>query len=395
MIRLYYGFQLFFSLLLWAPIFYDYQRKIGLSDPEIFGIQSIYYIAFCLLEIPTGYLADRIGHRSCLRAGAVTLVLAGLFPIFGPIAGRGYAGMLAHFLLIALSRSLVSGAASAYLYDYLAARGELARYKEIEGNGRAYGLLAKVVFWAGIGALMEWRLDLPYWLTLVASATAVGFALKLPAAADSARASRKLEPRELVAAFRASPMLPWIMIQGVALFVVARIVALNLFQPLLSQKGFGVASYGIVMAAMTAAEALGSSRLSGGAWLSRRMSDLNAVFLLSVLMIASLLGMGSAGGLGTVASLAFFSYVTGLAYPIQRKLMNDAIPDSRFRATLLSVESIVDRAFAAGVAATVGGFVATGRITEFLSLSAGASAVGVFGVALVLRLRMARAAVRA
>ena len=72
-IKLYHAFSFFFSLLFWAPIFYEYQKQMGLSDSEIFGIQSLYYLAFCFLELPTGFLADRYGHRLSLRWAAIFL----------------------------------------------------------------------------------------------------------------------------------------------------------------------------------------------------------------------------------------------------------------------------------------------------------------------------------
>jgi MFS family permease len=65
------SFQFFFSLLLWVPIFYEYQKRIGLNDTEIFKIQSLYYLIFCLMEIPTGYLADWLGYRLCLILGSL------------------------------------------------------------------------------------------------------------------------------------------------------------------------------------------------------------------------------------------------------------------------------------------------------------------------------------
>lgn len=83
-IRLNNGFQLLFNLLWWMPVFYAYQREAGLSDGQIFGIQSIYYVAFCLFEIPTGIVADRIGARNCLRAGAVVMTAANLAPVLTP-----------------------------------------------------------------------------------------------------------------------------------------------------------------------------------------------------------------------------------------------------------------------------------------------------------------------
>ena len=189
-IRLYYGFQFFFGMLLWLPIFYDYQKRVGLNDAQIFGIQSIYYMAFCLMEIPTGFLADFWGHRLCMKAGAAVLTAANLLPVFLPT----YGGFLAHFLLVAAARSLISGASSAYLYDYLKAHGETDLYKRAEGNARSYGLVGKVALWAGIGALMQWHLTLPYWLTAACSAISLIYALvlpPLPASAISATARRR------------------------------------------------------------------------------------------------------------------------------------------------------------------------------------------------------------
>ena len=88
-----YTFQFFFGLLLWLPVFYEYQRQLGLSDEQIFGIQSIYYIAFCLLEIPTGMVADRFDYRHCLVAGGVVLIAANLTPV----VLASHTGFLVHF----------------------------------------------------------------------------------------------------------------------------------------------------------------------------------------------------------------------------------------------------------------------------------------------------------
>ncbi|MBI3890458.1 MAG: hypothetical protein HY303_02895 [Candidatus Wallbacteria bacterium] len=73
----------------------------------------------------------------------------------------------------------------------------------------------------------------------------------------------------------------------------------------------------------------------------------------------------------TLAVLSAFAYVTGLLYPIQRQLINDAIPDSRHRATIMSLESIVDRAVNAWLAALIGGYLAAGRLGDYLWLSCG------------------------
>jgi MFS family permease len=368
----FYGFQFFFSLLFWLPIFYEYQKQIGLTDSDIFAIQSLYYIAFCLLEIPTGILADRFGHRRCLIAGATLLVFSNALPIFM----QSYTGFLWHFLTIALSRSLISGASSAYIYDYLHQFSAVEVYKEIEGNARSYSLIGKVACWAVVGPLMQWHLTLPYWLTVGAALVSIAMALALPsfhenrtAAASSVGADGWwLRVRAIGRQIMRQPILGFLMLQGVAVFVLARICQINLFQPILESKSFPVASYGLVMSVMTIFEAAGAFRPT---WFRRFMSDLNAVYFLTFVMAISMMILPLSGQIGVIAGLCIFSYATGLSFPIQRQLMNDAIEDGSYRATILSVESIVDRAANAGLAAIIGPALMAGRLSEFLIWTGG------------------------
>ncbi|MFH8370477.1 MFS transporter [Streptomyces sp. NPDC018031] len=373
------------------PVFYAYQREAGLSDQEIFGIQSIYYIAFCLFEIPTGLVADRIGARNCLSAGAVVMTAANLVPVLSP----SYLGFLVHFLAIAAGRSLTSGAASAYLYDALHAHGAGDHYLRAEGTARALGLAAKVVCWPLVGPLMSLARPVPYLLSAAGAAASLGCALALPRRVRPAGAGgfgaadepgrRAAEPlpkrsRNVARAVRcllASPWLVLVMVQGVALFTLSRICQVNLFQPILLDHGVPETSHGAVLAAVTVAEAVGSARPQ---WLGRRLRPLPLVSLLSLAMAAALAGTTLGGPLPAIALLCLFSAVTGFAYPLQRKLVNDAIPDGAPRATLLSAESIVDRGVCALAAVAAGGYLSAGRMDALLWQSAAATALVMLGV---------------
>ncbi|GAA3687844.1 MFS transporter [Lentzea roselyniae] len=383
-VRLTYGFQFFFGLLLWIPIFYEYQKQLGLSDAEIFGIQSIYYIAFCLMEIPTGMVADRFDYRTSLWLGASVLVVANMVPVF---AGN-YTGFLIHFLLIALARSLISGAQSAYLYEYLNAHNAGHLYLKVEGVGRSYSLVGKIVYWPVIGLLMQWNMPSPYWLTAINAAIAVVLALKLPPIPGWERPAGKTS--KLLAgvggafgALRKSRWLLLLMIQGIAMFTLVRILQVNLFQPVLESKHVSVNWYGSVLAAMTIFEAVAAARPH---WLSKKIGPAKSVFLLTVVMALSIGFVVPSGGVVTIVLLCLFSVTAGMSFPIQKKLLNDAIPDSRYRATLLSMESIMDRAVCAVVAVALGAYLAGGRLNEFLVLS---SAVTVILMALLAGLLIA------
>ncbi|MFI0977369.1 MFS transporter [Streptomyces sp. NPDC021093] len=401
-IRLNYGFQLLFNLLWWMPVFYAYQKAAGLSDGEIFGIQSIYYVAFCLFEIPTGLIADRIGTRNCLRAGAVVMTAANLAPVFS----ASYTGFLLHFLAIAAGRSLTSGAASAYLYDGLRAEKCDAHYLKAEGTARALGLAAKVVCWPLVGPLMSVAHAAPYVLSAVSAAGSLACAVALPRLAgpgggtgddrgsgtgkaaagrtDGGRRGGALL-RDAGSALRCVASSRWlalVMVQGVAVFTLSRICQVNLFQPILLDHGIAEASHGGVLAAMTVAEAVASARPQ---WLSRRLTPVAWVSVLSLALAGTLVAMTFGGPWAVVALLCLFAAATGFAYPIQRKLVNDAVPAHAPRATLLSVESIVDRAVCALAAIAAGAYLSAGHLDALLWHSALATAVLLGAFQLLLR----------
>ncbi|WP_055565314.1 MFS transporter [Streptomyces atriruber] len=383
-IRLNYGFQLLFNLLWWMPVFYAYQKAAGLSDGQIFGIQSIYYVAFCLFEIPTGLIADRIGTRNCLRAGAVVMTAANL----APVVSASYTGFLVHFLAIAAGRSLTSGAASAYLYDGLRAEKCDEHYLKAEGTARALGLVAKVVCWPLVGPLMAVAHPTPYVLSAASAAGSLVCAVALPRLAGADGGTEKRDGGRRGGAFlrdagtalrcvASSRWLALVMVQGVAIFTLSRICQVNLFQPILLDHGIAEASHGGVMAAMTVAEAVASARPQ---WLSRRLPPVAWVSILSLALAGTLAAMTFGGPWAVVVLLCLFAAATGFAYPIQRKLVNDAVPADAPRATLLSVESIVDRAVCALAAIAAGAYLAAGRLDALLWHSALATAVliGVF-----------------
>jgi MFS family permease len=373
-IRLYYWFQFTFTLLFWIPVFFAYQKRMGLTDSEIYRIQSIYYAVFCLIELPTGYFADRFGYVRSMMIGSVTLVVANLVAVYFTT----FTGFTVHWLLIALARSFVSGAASAYLFEYLRRTGAHAEFKQVEGNARAYSLFGRVVCFALIGYLMAWHVTLPYWLTAGSAFLSLGFAALLPRfghdasgkalvqdvlrstdarhsahrSAPDATPEKSARPRRLslLTGFRLAAGSPWLlalMFQGVVIFVLDRLISVNLFQPILHEKGFGLPAYGLLMGMMSLFEAVGSAR---PAWMRRYFSDIRAVFILSLVMGVSIALIPVFGRAGTGVVLAVFALAAGLCYPIQKQVMNEAVPDLQYRATVLSLESLIDRAATAVVA---------------------------------------------
>jgi len=379
-IRRYNAFQLFAGLLWWLPVFYVFQRDAGLSDREIFSIQSIFYLAFCLFDIPTGMIADRFDYRRCLQVGAVILVVANVIPVWQPTFG----GFLAQFLLIALAHSLFSGAGSAYLYEYLQRSGNEASYQKAEGSARAWTLIGRIACLPAAGFLMQWYGPSPYLLSAVTCGIAVVIALGFPALPKDHSEPVKVEQvlPALAGALRSlasSRRLILLMAQGIAVFTLVRIGQANLFQPILESKDLPLHWFGVLMAATTVFEVAGAAR---SAVLSR-FGQVRVVLVLTVLMAVALALVIPVGLAGTMVCLAVFSLASGLAFPVQRKLVNQAITEPARRATLLSVESLADRAVCAVVVFVMGGFLARGAMPTFLILLAAAVTVAMVALAVL------------
>jgi hypothetical protein len=234
---------------------------------------------------------------------------------------------------------------------------------------------------------MQWHLTLPYWLTALNASVGLVFAWLLPDTRASEERVR-LNIFNLFSILMKNPYLLLLMLQGVALFVLARICQVNLFQPILQNKGFSVMTYGLMMSLMTVFEALGSLKSK---WVRSYLNDLYAIFVFTFLIGISflLLSLERLWGIDikivTIVALCFFSYIIGISFPIQRQLINQAIPEPKLRATLLSSESIIDRAMNSLVANSLGVALASGHLLLFLRQSAAVSIASVFIIALMIK----------
>jgi len=389
LIRRYNAFQLFAGLLWWLPVFYVFQRSAGLSDQQIFAIQSIFYLAFCLLDIPTGMIADRFDYRRCLQGGAIILVVANLIPVWQPT----FAGFLAQFLLIALAHSLFSGAGSAYLYEYLQRTGNSAAYQGAEGSARAWTLIGRIACLPAAGFLTAWWGPSAYVLSAATCGIAAVIALGFPRLPGTE--SHTVEPvlPALAGALRSlasSKRLMLLMAQGIAIFTLVRIGQANLFQPILESKHLPLHWFGVLMAATTVFEVAGAARSA----VLARFGQVRVVLALTVLMAIALASVIPLGLAGTMVCLAVFSLASGLAFPVQRKLVNSAITEPARRATLLSVESLADRAVCALVVFVLGAFLARGAMAGFLVLLAATVTVAMVALAVPISRSRDRAAVK-
>lgn len=361
----YVGFMAAFQLLLWVPIFYEFQKRVGLSGAEILRIQSLYYISFCILEIPTGLFADLFGRRLSVRVGAVCFFLGnaasgilvdGVIRNWGTDPSVSYAWMMIHFLLLACARSFVSGAFSAYFFEHLKKHDMTSEYAAIEGRARVAGLVGRVGGWAGIGFLMDWHLSLPYWLTAASGLVGLYFAFTLPPDVEgitgrdgkTGLGSVAQRVRDAVQDLREAPFLRIALIQGVPIFVLDRVVFVNLFQPILGSKGIDWKVSGTVLAVAACSEAVGAFQVKRITFWTRGKVHASEWVLILTTLSAVIYGTIPLWGQpGTWVALALASMMAGISLPFQKQAVNEAVVRPQVRATLISMESIVERSVSA------------------------------------------------
>jgi MFS family permease len=123
--------------LLIMPIMIPFYYSNGLDQMDVMWVQAgAYSLAFAVLEIPSGYLADIWGRKKTLFVGTVTGFAGYLIYCF---AHNLEEFMVAEFIL-GIGASMISGTDSAMLYDTLLDVKREKEYMKYEGRVSGYGL---------------------------------------------------------------------------------------------------------------------------------------------------------------------------------------------------------------------------------------------------------------
>lgn len=142
-------------------------QERGVSPAAVAAIIAAGDIALTALEIPTGWLADRYGHRLCLIIGSALQAAGMLFCWLG----TGIPGLLAACLLVALGDAFRSGADEALLYRSCLALDHEADFQIIQARTKAATLVALVILVLLGGAVVAtWGFAVGWIVEIVLSA---------------------------------------------------------------------------------------------------------------------------------------------------------------------------------------------------------------------------------
>lgn len=285
-------------------------------------------LALALLEIPTGWFADRFGHRASLIAGSVVQVLGMLCCWLG----RGIPGLVSASVLVALGDALRSGADQALLYRSCASLGREEDFQTIEARTRAAQQAALVGLVIAGGAIVNnWGFGAGWAIEtgLCALGAAIACAMTEPSSAPDKNAD----------AASTSGLTSYFLALSVLIAPAALLGAAASATSFLAQTtgGWDPASVTIFVAIVSLAEAAGSA-----AAIRVRRTARGAQAVLGGLGAASLAlaAIVPAAFLPVAVTLAF---LVGLAHPLRATAVQRLVADD-VRARAASFASACDMA---------------------------------------------------
>jgi len=333
------GWHLARHLLFWLPIFQLYlSGKVGLTDA--LWLESLYYIAVFGLEVPTGWISDRLGRR-------VALVVSPLAWGAGAVAfacADGFWGLALGELGYAFGMATGSGSDTAWLYDHLRDQGRQDEHQTWEAKASARRLIGMAMGAVGGAALGVVDLRLPYLAFAVACGIAAALAYSLP---EPPRTHVAPPPREAARQWwqhiTTDPVLRWGLGAEIAMLVLVHI-PYELYQPWL-RLALGTEDLAVTTSGALAAGAalLGAWSTRHVGWLRQRLSAeaVMATSLGVITVICLLLGLSQSSWLLAVVLLR--SAPEAVATPALRARLHPRLP-SALRATWWSVQSLAGRA---------------------------------------------------
>lgn len=185
----------FGQLYFFVPVMTPYLQAKGLSLAQIAGMQTILMVSMLVMEIPTGVLADRMGHR---RSYQISLIMAALGEAVTLLADT-YPEFLIGQFVAGTGFAFASGSVDALVYE------SLPKGNRTEGMQRAKGMIGAAIQLASLVAysIGGWltreltfenmRFTLKLDVVFVGFAAVLAFALREPAAAIVAERMRSLD----------------------------------------------------------------------------------------------------------------------------------------------------------------------------------------------------------
>ncbi|HET9411424.1 MAG TPA: MFS transporter, partial [Candidatus Saccharimonadales bacterium] len=310
---------------------------------QIFMLQTLFSVVYMALEIPSGYLADRIG-----RARSIQLSM--------PIAATGMlcyglSGELWQFiaceLVLAVACSLLSGADTALLFDSLKASGRAEQFERLSRRTNSLSYLAAALcIPLGIGLVHFFGLAATLCADGVMYLCSMVFALKLREVPRQKEVGKPRIAWQNAKDLARRPEIRWLVLLNVTLSC-ATYIGFWMATPVYESLGIPVVMFGVLLGFRCLWKA------AWARWCHPKLGLLKAMSLYALLAVGGFFALAS-GAWWAVWLILGHDVVQALHGPTTIQRLNNHIDDEH-RATLNSVVNLLQRCMYA-IAGPAAGF---------------------------------------
>jgi MFS family permease len=370
-LRKFYWYRLTkFSLFHIAILVLFYQER-GLSFSQIMILQSIYYFAKVLSEVPTGALADRVGRKKALVLGSFCHSFAYLLIFFS----HSLVLFILGEIIAGISMSFAYGADSALAYDTLKHLGKCEEYQRTEGNANSMRHLGFAIFAPLGGLLATVDLSLPYLASSIGIFFSGLIALTLvepPRESQSgedpipgARRRSYYEIRKSLDLLLGEKRILWFVLFFSVVFLATRL-GFWTYQPYMKLVGLPLSLFGIAFAVFHLFSAVVSRQADR---MERLLKEKLMLLVMPALVILSFVLLSRFLFLWSVSFILIQQITTAVHEPVLKAYVNRHTP-SGVRATMLSVQHMAGNAAFAIFAPFLGSLVDQFRLENALLIFA-------------------------
>ena len=336
-IRLLYVFQIVRNFLVSIPIIVPFFQENGLSQTDIYVLQSLFALTIVLLEIPTGYFADYVGRKQSLLIGALLSTLG--FVSYS--LAYGFLPILLAEIMLGMGYSFISGADTALAYDSFAAQGEEGKYLSFASRSNGYSGMSEAVasLVGGFLALISLRTPLIAEAAVYAATIPIVFFLTEPKRVKSAAHNPFKDILRITQyALHGHKEIKWLIFYGAIMGTLTHTMVW-LTQPYYQLVGVPLGWFGALWAAqlfIMGVFAHNAERYEQ--WLGKRF----ALFSFPIIGVISYIVLGLFPSVAILPIILGFYFVRGVHIPILHQYVNSIVA-SDIRATVLSVKNLAQK----------------------------------------------------
>lgn len=325
---------------LFLPFIVNYYQELGFSLTKIAILLSSAKIIVFMMEIPSGYFADRYGRKTSLVIGVLfQLISLSILYLY-----KDFTMLIISHIFLGLCTSFLSGSFSALLYDSLLVLNKENEYKKIRGRAKSCAEFAVIVSAILGSVVIKYGISYTFLFTIFTYLIllALSFSLTEP------NKHKKIEKYPLNVELKLlfgiiKESLHNKKLLGLFLYSFVVMGAINLiffiYQPYFQDVGIDVMYNGYIYAVLSLFAAI--SALTAHS-IEKKLGVFNSLLFMPVLIALILV----------LSSVFYFWYaiffflvrelVRGFFFPVTGDYANKIIPSSK-RATVLSIKSMFSR----------------------------------------------------